>query len=230
MRLGGTLRIESRNAGDWVLLRISDTGCGMDAATRARAFEPFFTTKGIGDGTGLGLSTVYAIVERLGGRIELRSEVGLGTSFAIYLPRTEETRAGEAPSAPIHGAEPPATGTVLLLEDDDAVRSWTRRILERSGYSVLEARNPSEAIRTAQDTGWPIDLLLADVVLPGGSGCSVAAELLAERPGLPVLYMSGYTDEAIIHLGVLDGTTPFLQKPFDPDALTKKVRELLVTR
>ena len=208
-----------------VMLAVSDTGTGMDAATASRVFEPFFTTKPQGKGTGLGLSTVHGIVKQSGGSIEVYSEPGRGTTFKIYLPRVD---------APIDvtplGAQEKARGgseTVLLLEDEEAVRALAERILEQHGYRVLVAATPREALDIAAGYKDSLHLLLSDMVLPEMSGPSLAAKLLAGRPGLSVLYMSGYTDHAIVHSGMLEHDTPFIQKPFTPEALLRKVREVL---
>ncbi len=211
--------------GPYVMLAVSDTGCGMDAETQARVFEPFFTTKEKGKGTGLGLSTVYGIVKQSGGYITVYSEVGCGTTFKIYLPRIT----GEAPRAAKPAAAPPPTGseTILLVEDEEAVRAFTRSVLESQGYTVLEARDGAEALRLAQDHPGEIHLLVTDVVMPGLSGRALAERLAPARPTMNVLYLSGYTDNAIVHHGVLDDDIAFLQKPFTRDALARKVRAIL---
>lgn len=214
------------NPGPYVLLAVSDTGTGMDAGTMGHIFEPFFTTKEKGKGTGLGLATVYGIVKQSGGYIWVYSERGLGTSFKIYLPRAEEIKEKvevvELRSAPPQGSE-----TVLLVEDEDGVRSLVRGILEAGGYKVLEANRPLRAWATCQQFEGPIHLLLTDVVMPQMNGPDLAEKLKSLRPDTKVLYMSGYTDGAILHHGVLEPGTPFLQKPFTPDVLARKVREVL---
>ncbi len=241
MPQGGKLTIETANAelddayarrhvparaGAYVLLAVSDTGCGMDAETRARVFEPFFTTKALGKGTGLGLSMAYGIVKQSGGYIWVYSEPGLGTTFKIYLPRVEEAAETTASSAqraaPLGGSE-----TVLLVEDDDSVRTLAREILERAGYTLLEARDGGEALAIGERHAGRIALLLTDVVMPGKRGREVAQCLAAIRPETKVLYMSGYTDNAIGDHGLLDRGTAFLSKPFTPDTLMRKVREVL---
>ncbi len=241
MPQGGTLRIETAHAdpadadapragadcaGPCVVLAVSDTGCGMDAEVRSHLFEPFFTTKEVGQGTGLGLSTVYGIVEQSGGRIRVTSEVGRGSTFRIYFPGVAEPDAApapaEAPAGPAAGAE-----TVLLVEDDEIVRALAREALERAGYTVLEARDGREALAIAERHRGPIHLLLTDVVMPGMSGPEVAGRLTAARAGLKVLFMSGYTDNAIGQRGVLDPGTALLPKPFTPAQLTRKLREVL---
>ena len=211
------------NPSAYLMLAISDNGTGMDEATKLRIFEPFFTTKGAA-GTGLGLATVKRIVKQNGGDISLISSPGRGTSFRIYLPRAAQETAvrHEAPADGQHGSE-----TVLLAEDDPAVRRLARLALERSGYRVLEAGNPQEAIRISQDHAGPIHLLLSDVIMPHSKGAPLVDRLRAAYPDVRVLYMSGYTDDAIVRHGVLDEGTPFLQKPFTPHGLAQKVREVL---
>ena len=242
MRDGGRLSIEVRNveldagytdahagvaAGSYVLLAVSDTGHGMDAATLGQIFEPFFTTKGPGKGTGLGLATVYGIVKQSGGHIWVYSEVGHGTSFKIYLPRVEGPAVAPAvaPGLPRRGTE-----TVLLAEDDDQVRALARETLEISGYTVLEAAHPEAAVTMAQEHGGPLQLLLTDVVMPGMNGRALADRVLALRPGIKVLFMSGYPVAAIAPHGTLQPGTQLLQKPFTPGSLARKVREVLDAR
>ncbi|HEU4451748.1 MAG TPA: PAS domain S-box protein, partial [Longimicrobium sp.] len=237
---GGTLTVETRAArleeelkraypyvvpGWYVMLSVSDTGHGMDLETRERAFEPFFTTKPAGRGTGLGLSTVYGIVKQSGGFIWIDSEPERGTTVRIYLPPVDEPARDPAPAAdavPSRGAE-----TVLLAEDEETVRRLARRVLERSGYTVLEAADGEEAIRVAEAHRGPIHLLVTDVVMPRLGGRDLAARLLTARPGLRVLYVSGYTDEAVRRHGILDPGTGFVEKPFTADVLAEQVRRAL---
>jgi CheY-like chemotaxis protein len=212
--------------GSYVRLRVADTGVGMDAATRAHLFEPFFTTKAVGKGTGLGLATVYGIVKQSGGYIWVDSEPGHGTVFAIFLPRTSGTPepavSPQSSAAPARGTE-----TILLVEDEESVRTLSHRALSRLGYQVLAAPSGADALRVAERHGGPIHLVLTDVVMPGIGGRELVRQLGAIRPGTKVLYISGYSDEAIARHGVLDPGTAFLQKPFTPDGLANKVRAVL---
>jgi PAS domain S-box-containing protein len=213
--------------GPHVMLAVSDTGEGMDKETVSRIFEPFFTTKALGKGTGLGLSTVYGIVQQSGGLIDVYSEKGLGTTFKVYLPRIEATAARAAvESAP----RPPRaeSETVLLVEDEAALRSMICETLSDGGYRVLEAGTPREAFDVAAAHEGPIHAVLTDVIMPGMSGRELADQLRSIRPETPVVYMSGYTDDAIGHHGLLDPGTLFLQKPFTADALLWKLHEALV--
>ena len=212
-------------AGRYVVLSVSDNGTGMDEKTKERIFEPFFTTKEKDKGTGLGLSTVYGIVKQSGAHISVYSEVGYGTTFKIYLPEHNAPVSTEPAAEPIGswgGSE-----TVLLVEDEDAVRGLARQILEQEGYSVLEASRGEEALSLSAAYEQPIQLLLTDVVMPETSGKEVADRLRTLRPDIKVLFMSGYTDDAIVHHGVLDAKVQFIQKPFTPVALAKKVREVI---
>ncbi len=244
-RKGGSLLIEVTNvaldeayarrhiavkAGPYVMLSVSDTGAGMDAETQARIFEPFFTTKPSGKGTGLGLSTVYGIVKQSKGNIWVYSEPNRGTTFKMYLPRVDDVMPDTAPLAD-SSKEGTLTGseTVLVVEDEPGVRELVRKVLERGGYRVIMAATPTEALEIVKTANDPIDLLMTDVVLPEMSGRVLAGQIALTRPTLRVLYMSGYTDNAIVHHGVLDPGTPFLQKPFTPQVLLRKVRSVLVS-
>jgi len=212
-------------AGRYVTLRVADTGVGMDARTRSHIFEPFFTTKEPGKGTGLGLATVYGIVKQSEGYVLVESLPGRGSTFDIYLPRVDaaaDPTFEDADGDVLGGSE-----TVLLVEDEEAVRALAREILEDLGYTVIEAASPAAALDCAESLGRRIDLVLTDVVMPGMSGRQMLERLRLQHPGVRVLYMSGYTAESIVHHGVLDPGTPFLQKPFAPPSLARKVRDTL---
>ena len=214
-------------AGPQVMLAVSDTGHGMDRQTQARIFEPFFTTKEPGKGTGLGLSTVYGIVKQSGGYIMVYSEPGRGSAFKVYLPRVEEEVEAPGREGPAAPPRPAASETVLLAEDEGALRAIIREILEDGGYTVLEGATPDEVLSVAHAHEGPVQLLLTDVVMPRMSGRELARQVTALRPELKVLYMSGYTDEAVAHDGVLEPGAEFVQKPFTADALLRKVRLVL---
>ena len=213
-------------SGAHVLLAVSDTGIGMDLETQSHLFEPFFTTKDRDKGTGLGLATIYGIVKQSGGDIWVYSEIGRGTVFKIYLPTIEkapdQAPAPKPQSQPLAGKE-----TLLLVEDSDVVRRLLHEILISRGYSLVEARNGEEALQISREFGGRIDLLVTDMVMPKMGGRELAHHLAPERPEMRILYMSGYTEEAIARDGVLDPGSAFLEKPFTPDALARKVRELL---
>jgi CheY-like chemotaxis protein len=214
------------NPGPYVMLAVSDSGTGMDAKTKERVFEPFFTTKERGRGTGLGLATVYGIVKQSGGYIWVYSEPGRGATFKVYLPRAQDGTVPERRAAE-HGPAPTGTETILLVEDEQAVRFLSRTLLERAGYRVLDAADPEQALGTFAHSGERIDLLVTDVIMPGSSGPALFQRLSSERPNLKVLYMSGYTDDAIVHNAGLPADVMFLQKPFTADGLMCKVREAL---
>ena len=214
-------------AGPHVMLAVTDTGVGMDAETRARIFEPFFTTKEAGNGTGLGLSTVFGIVKQSGGNIWVYSEPGHGTTFKVYLPAvTDELPAEKLAELPLDSVAR-GTETVLLVEDDPGIRRLAARALEEHGHRVLQAGDGEEALRVAQTEHGPIHLLLTDVVMPRMGGRALADRLLTRRPRTRVLYMSGFTDDAIVHRNVLDAGVDFLQKPFTPRDLLARVRKVL---
>ena len=237
---GGRLMIETRREevaeasvrphldvgpGSYVVLTVSDSGTGMDAATLARVFEPFFTTKDVGKGRGLSLAAAYGIITQSHGHITVDSEPGRGTTFRIYLPRSEA--AADVSAAADLGAPPRGAESILLVEDEPCFRSLTRELLEMLGYTVLEAEDVPDALRIAERHAGTIHLLITDVVMPWMNGRTLARAIQDFRPHIKVLYMSGDTDNVIVHQGVLDAGTPFLQKGFTPDRLARKVREIL---
>jgi len=241
MPRGGKLLIETGNVeldavyaatradarpGPHVMLAVSDTGHGMDAEVLGHMFEPFYTTKAPGLGTGLGLATVYGIVRQLGGQVMVYSEVERGTSFKIYLPRLEAA-ADQLQVAAAAGPPPGGTETVLLVEDEPALRVLVEEILTKGGYHVLQNEKPEAALALAASHGGAIDLVLTDVIMPNMSGRQMADALRLGRPGIRVLFMSGYTDDAISHHGILEPGTHFLEKPFTADGLLRKIREVL---
>jgi CheY-like chemotaxis protein len=238
---GGNLIIEIVNAeldeeyaqthvavkpGQYVMLSVSDTGCGMTPEVREMIFEPFFTTKEKGKGTGLGLSTVYGIVKQSGGNIWVYSEPGRGTTFKIYLPQADEPAKELSPKV-TSGELPQGNETILLVEDEEEVRRLTALVLKRQGYKVLEASHPGEAAILSEQHREAIHLMFTDVVLPVMSGRKLAENLLSIRPEMKVLYMSGYTDNAIAHHGILEEGLNYIQKPFTVDSLVRKVRDVL---
>jgi two-component system, cell cycle sensor histidine kinase and response regulator CckA len=242
MPRGGRLILETRNieldddvpvvhartvqAGRYVLLAVSDTGRGVPSELQERIFEPFFSTREDGKGAGLGLATVYGMIRQSGGHISVQSETDRGTTFRIYLPRFEQPA-----QAPREGSSSPVVGrhaeTVLLVEDQAGVRTLARRVLERGGLTVLEAAGPSEALRTVEEYEGQIDLLLTDVVMPGMDGPALAECIAVRRPGIRVLFMSGYPDDAVAPHGVLEPDVAYLEKPFDPETLLRSVEAVL---
>jgi len=243
MPKGGKLTIETANAvldesqvahhvdvtpGPYVMLAVSDNGCGMTPETKARIFEPFFTTKPPGQGTGMGLATVYGIVKQSGGHVWVSSEPAQGTSVKIYLPQTTqreqdpEMLLSVAPTSRATGSE-----TILLVEDEQSVRDLARSVLERSGYTVLVAGDGEEALRLSQGHSGDIQLMITDAIMPGMRGRELGEVMQKLRPRIKVLFISGYTDDAAIHQGVLGNGIHFLQKPFTPDTLSSKVRTVL---
>jgi CheY-like chemotaxis protein len=240
---GGRLTIEASNVeigadvphpptvvapGKYVMLAVTDNGCGMNEETKAHIFEPFFTTKEKGKGTGLGLATVYGIVKQSGGYIWVYSEPGIGTTFKIYLPRIDEE---EASSGAVGDADaiisPRGSEVILLVEDEKGVRDLTREYLEMSGYTVLDATDGGSALEVANAHIGPIHALITDVVMPGVSGRELSERIVQLRPGIKILYMSGYTDQSVFRNGILDKGAELLQKPFGMSTLASKLREIL---
>ncbi|HSM81550.1 MAG TPA: response regulator, partial [Nodosilinea sp.] len=242
MPQGGTLTLETEvvqldelfcrrtaglTPGDYVRLTVSDSGCGMDAATQAKMFEPFFTTKAVGKGTGLGLATVHGIVTQSGGHVAVESAVGQGTTFTVYLPLVADGVQRESGEGVRSHPLSQGHETVLVVEDEAAVRALETHILQRCGYRVLEAANGQEALDLAQQEPGPIHLLVSDVVMPHLGGRELAEQIACTRPDCKVLFLSGYTDDVIIHHGVETAAFAFLQKPFTPSTLAQKVRQVL---
>ena len=240
MPKGGLLTIETSNvdlddnysgrhlaakAGPHVQLAVTDSGYGMDEATRSRLFEPFFTTKSAGKGTGLGLSTVFGIIQQSGGSLEVTSQPEKGTTVRVYLPRIDQPVSVEPAERQKKMAR--GTETILVVEDDEMVRNLVKETLKREGYRVLDAAGPVDARRIAEKQKGSIDLLITDVVMPKVSGVDLAQEIMKRRPALKVLFMSGYTDNAVMDRGLLDKDAAFLQKPFTPGVLAARVREVL---
>jgi two-component system, cell cycle sensor histidine kinase and response regulator CckA len=237
MREGGRLTIETCDVeltkvkdadcapGRYVMLAMTDTGCGMTPDVKARLFEPFFTTKGPGKGAGLGLATAYGIIKQSGGQIVVHSEPGIGSCFKVYLPAiapwTQQAGAGD-PARAEHGHE-----TILLVEDEAGVRKLARLVLESHGYQVIEANSGAQAIEVVNSRNGPIHLVVTDVVMPQTSGSQLAQHLRGSHPDTKVLFMSGYTDDAVVRRGIIEAHTAFLQKPFTPHALIQKVRDVL---
>jgi CheY-like chemotaxis protein len=240
MSTGGTLTIQTEKIvvdenhhrgptfirpGHYVMLSVSDTGMGMDKETQSRIFEPFFTTKEKGKGTGLGLSTVYGIVKQSGGYVMVQSEEGRGATFQIYLPRVDgvaEKHSLPAPHAALGGSE-----TVLLVEDEESVRQLVRETLAAKGYAVMEAENGEDGVALAARHKGKIDLVITDVVMPGMGGRELVKQLAETRRETKVLYLSGYTEDAIVSEGTIESGAAFLQKPFTLQNLSRKVREVL---
>jgi CheY-like chemotaxis protein len=238
---GGRLTIETSNVfldeeyshvhppvqpGSYVMLSVSDTGVGMDEKTASQVFEPFFTTKELGKGTGLGLSTVYGIVKQSGGFIWVYSEPGKGSTFKVYLPCTADR--GVLPDkegSPVEDLR--GEKSVLVVEDEESIRRLATEILGRYGYAVFTAGDGEEALRIATSHEGEIDLLLTDVIMPGMGGPELFERIRQLRPGIKVLYVSGYTNDAIVHQGVLDPGIAFLQKPYSPTSLVRKVKDVL---
>jgi two-component system, cell cycle sensor histidine kinase and response regulator CckA len=238
---GGQLTVETANVyldetdfdghmgvtpGEFVMLAVSDNGAGMDAGTRRRIFEPFFTTREKGRGAGLDLATVYGTVKQAGGDIRVDSEPGRGSTFRLYFPRVAEPLS-ELTSASPETSTPSAGGTILLVEDERAVRELTLKMLQNMGYTVLTAENGEEALRISRSYTGDLPLLLTDVLMPGMGGRQLADALIIERPTIKVLFLSGYAENAVVHQGVVDPGVDFLAKPFSPEGLGKKVREIL---
>jgi|SRR5665213_627919 len=211
--------------GAHVMLAVTDTGIGMDAVTQSRIFEPFFSTKEMGRGTGLGLSTVHGIVKQSGGNVWVYSEVGIGTTFKIYLPRHEGPAVAEPVPSPLEGLR--GHGTILLVEDEAALRKLFKIVLTNNGYRVLDAGGPEEALAICRQEPGAIHLLLTDIIMPIMHGPKLAEQILAIRPGIKVAYMSGYTDDAIVGNGILEPGTAFIEKPVGANELLKKIRDFL---
>jgi CheY-like chemotaxis protein len=237
---GGKLSIETANveldeeyalthadapSGSYVMLAVSDTGHGMTRETKAKLFEPFFTTKDIGKGTGLGLSSVYGIVKQSGGNIWVYSEPEQGTTFKVYLPRIADAVVTPVLKMPAHrngGSE-----TILLVEDEESVRTVASRILRRAGYNVREAANGAEALKICEEDGEDVDLIVTDLVMPEMGGAELALRLRRRRPDARILFTSGYTQDAVVRQKFLEQGAAFIEKPFTPDALARKTREVL---
>jgi CheY-like chemotaxis protein len=241
MPQGGTLILETENVevgqkyrpedasispGQYVMLRVSDTGIGMAEETLAHIFEPFFTTKELGKGTGLGLSTVYGIIKQSNGFITAQSQPGLGSTFRVYLPRVDQPADKVEVLGPVE-ANVQGSETVLVVEDEEGVRSLITMLLTRNGYTVLEAANGEDALDACQNRRGPVHLLLTDLVLPRMNGRELSERMAEYYPGIRTLFMSGYTDDAALKDGVLESRAAFLQKPFNMEILLQKIREVL---
>jgi two-component system, cell cycle sensor histidine kinase and response regulator CckA len=239
---GGTVTVRTRNAvvappgadapseegpapGTYVVLAVADTGHGMDAATRARIFEPFFTTKPVGQGTGLGLATVFGVVRQSGGSIRVESAPGQGTTFSVFLPEVP----APAPRADSRSRDriEPGTGTVLVVEDEDLVREFACHYLEAHGYRCLEATNGSEALNVVRQHGAEIGAIVTDVIMPVMGGRELRERVAELQPNIPVLFISAYTGDEVIRRGLMEAGAPFLQKPFTPEELARRLRELM---
>jgi CheY-like chemotaxis protein len=240
MPRGGKLHIQTRTVildedfreafpevqpGPYVRLSVTDTGHGMDENVLAHVWEPFFTTKPVGEGTGLGLATVYGIVKGHSGHVDVESKVGSGTTFHVYLPTHLQFASPRHETVAL--TLPRGTETILVVEDEEAVRGVARLVLQRLGYTVLEAAGGDEALALMEQIEQPVHLLLTDVVMPGMGGREVADRLRSRCPGLKVLFMSGYTDDAVVRHGIEHHEVEFIQKPFSGPALANKVREVL---
>jgi nitrogen-specific signal transduction histidine kinase/CheY-like chemotaxis protein len=238
---GGKLTIETQNVeldesytrahpevrpGRYVMLAVSDTGVGMDAATKERIFEPFFTTKEVGKGTGLGLATVYGIIKQSGGHIAVYSEPGKGSTFKVSLPSSDAKQVSVV-AGQRSAVAPRGKGTILLVEDEEMVRNLSSQILQEHGYTVREARHGQEALNLSAEDLENVDLTVTDVVMPEMNGRDLAQRLLGRKPNMKVLYVSGYTDNAVLRNGLLEPGSAFLEKPFSPDSLARKVHDLL---
>jgi CheY-like chemotaxis protein len=214
-------------AGRYVMLAVTDTGSGMTKEVQQRLFEPFYTTKGAGKGTGLGLATVHGIVKQSGGDVYVYSEIDHGTTFKVYFPRLAKVTEATMTTSEYRAVAPRGSETLLLAEDDEALRALGARVLTNLGYNVLVARTGGEALRIVAEHQGTIDLIATDVVMPEMNGSQLVQRVLEARAGMKVLFMSGYTDDEVMRRGVIDGQTAFLQKPFTPDLLAHKVREVL---
>jgi CheY-like chemotaxis protein len=239
---GGTLTITTDNAelfeehgerhlgaapGKYIMIAVTDSGTGMTKEVQQRLFEPFYTTKGVGKGTGLGLATVHGIVKQLGGDIYVYSELEHGTTFKVFFPRLTKLTDVVIATQEHRAVTPRGSETILLAEDDEALRALGARVLGSLGYRVLVARTGKEALQIVADYTGSIDLIATDVVMPEMNGSQLVEKVLEARPDIRVLFMSGYTDDEVMRRGVIDGQTAFLQKPFTPDLLAFKVREVL---